>query len=98
MFGYSRTDRRWNAINPSRTMTRLSTVARTGRLIKSSEMNMNRAAGDGCMRSAFFLRGAGGDRRIDHDRHRRSVLQLELAIDDDHVLRPKALHDLHFAR
>ena len=40
IFGYSRTDNRVNAITPSNTMTRLITVASTGRRMLSSGRNI----------------------------------------------------------
>src|SRR6185503_9963252 len=65
MLGYSRTERRWNAMRPTSSTTRLITVAKTGRLMVSSEIFIG-AGGSTAARRGLLLRrstrrAAGGE-------------------------------------
>src|SRR5688572_25868240 len=110
IFGYSRTVRRRNEMAPTRTMSRLITVERTGRLMESSGRNIRiqesgfRIRQSLCTSAHGFLRlhrtcwilTPGSRILVGQHSHRCSILEAKLAIDDDRVAGGETAADLDF--
>src|SRR5262245_23427728 len=88
IFGYSRTVRRRNEMTPIRMMSRLITVASTGRRIDSSGRNIQALSGGRSRRGSILLLAFGGRLRrrlLGQHGDRHAVAQAQLAVEHDGV-------------